>query len=59
MSRVTCQGGVAPNEILASAEGLEALVAQGLEPEPGPPRAVTERIRPDIAKWRGVVAMRS
>ena len=44
------------NEILESAEGKEALVAQGLEPEPGPPEALTERIRSDIEKWRGVVA---
>ena len=44
------------NEILESAEGKEALVAQGLEPEPGPPEALTERIRSEIEKWRGVVA---
>jgi tripartite-type tricarboxylate transporter receptor subunit TctC len=44
------------NDILNSAEGKEALVAQGLEPEGGPPGAVTERIRTDIEKWRGVVA---
>ena len=42
--------------VLVLAEGKEALVAQGLEPEPGPPGAVTERIRSDIEKWRGVVA---
>jgi tripartite-type tricarboxylate transporter receptor subunit TctC len=44
------------NDILSSAEGKEALVAQGMEPEPGPPTALTERIRADIEKWRGVVA---
>jgi tripartite-type tricarboxylate transporter receptor subunit TctC len=44
------------NEILNSAAGKAALVAQGLEPEPGPPGAVTERIRSDIEKWRSVVA---
>jgi tripartite-type tricarboxylate transporter receptor subunit TctC len=44
------------NDILSSAEGKEALVAQGMEPEPGPPAALTERIRGDIEKWRGVVA---
>ena len=44
------------NEILSSAEGKEALIAQGMEPEPGPPEAVTERTRTDIEKWRGVVA---
>jgi tripartite-type tricarboxylate transporter receptor subunit TctC len=42
------------NEILNSADGTEALVAQGMTPEPGPPEAVTERIRGDIEKWRGV-----
>jgi tripartite-type tricarboxylate transporter receptor subunit TctC len=44
------------NEVLASADGKEALAAQGVEAEPGPPEAVTERIRGDTAKWRGVVA---
>ena len=43
------------NEILSSAEGKEALVAQGMEAQPGPPDAVTERIRTDIEKWRAVV----
>jgi tripartite-type tricarboxylate transporter receptor subunit TctC len=42
------------NEILNSADGTEALVAQGMTPEPGPPEAVTDRIRGDIEKWRGV-----
>jgi tripartite-type tricarboxylate transporter receptor subunit TctC len=44
------------NEILKSADTKDALVAQGVEPEPGPPEAVTQRIRADIEKWRGVVA---
>ncbi len=44
------------SEILNSSEGKEALVAQGMEPEPGPPEALTERIRSDIEKWRGVAA---
>jgi tripartite-type tricarboxylate transporter receptor subunit TctC len=44
------------NEILNSAEGKEALIAQGMEPEPGPPDAVTHRIRSDTDKWREVVA---
>jgi tripartite-type tricarboxylate transporter receptor subunit TctC len=44
------------NEILASAETREALVAQGLDADAGPPQALTERIRSDIAKWRGVAA---
>ena len=42
------------NEILKSTEGTEALVAQGMGPEPGPPEALTERIRGDIEKWRSV-----
>ena len=44
------------NDILNSADAKDALTAQGLEPEPGPPEAVTARIRADIDKWRGVVA---
>jgi tripartite-type tricarboxylate transporter receptor subunit TctC len=43
-------------EILSAADAQEALLAQGFEPEPGPPAALAERIRDDIAKWRGVVA---
>jgi len=44
------------NDFLASADGKDALVAQGMEAEPGPPEAVTARIRADTDKWRGVVA---
>src|SRR5262247_1203177 len=44
------------NEILGSADGKAALVAQGMEAEPGPPAAVSERIRSDIRKWREVAA---
>jgi tripartite-type tricarboxylate transporter receptor subunit TctC len=44
------------NAILRAADAREALIAQGVEPEGGPPEAVTERIRGDIEKWRGVVA---
>jgi tripartite-type tricarboxylate transporter receptor subunit TctC len=44
------------NEILSSPETKDAVVAQGTEPEPGPPEAVTERIRADIEKWRALVA---
>jgi tripartite-type tricarboxylate transporter receptor subunit TctC len=44
------------NVILNSAEGKEALIAQGMEPEPGPPEAVTQRIHSDTEKWRDVVA---
>ena len=39
-----------------TSDGTEALVAQGMAPEPGPPEALTERIRGDIEKWRGVAA---
>jgi tripartite-type tricarboxylate transporter receptor subunit TctC len=44
------------NEILAAADGKEALVAQGMEGEPGPPAVVSDRIRSDIQKWRQVAA---
>jgi len=44
------------NDILETAEGKEAMIAQGMAPEPGTPEAVTERTRTDIEKWRGVVA---
>jgi tripartite-type tricarboxylate transporter receptor subunit TctC len=44
------------NEIIESAEGKEALAAQGLESEPGPSDAVSARIRSDIQKWRDVAA---
>jgi tripartite-type tricarboxylate transporter receptor subunit TctC len=33
----------------------DALKIQGIEPEPGPPEAVTAAIKSDIAKWRNVV----
>jgi tripartite-type tricarboxylate transporter receptor subunit TctC len=32
-----------------------ALSEQGIEPEPGPPEALGNRIRADIAKWRDVI----
>jgi tripartite-type tricarboxylate transporter receptor subunit TctC len=44
------------NEILKSREGADVLIAQGMTAEPGPPEAVTQRIRDDIAKWRDVAA---
>ena len=44
------------NDILKSADTRDALIAQGVEPEPGTPEAVTQRIKTDIDKWRGVVA---
>jgi len=44
------------NDILNSADGTEALMAQGMTAEAGAPDAVTQRIRDDIAKWRDVAA---
>jgi tripartite-type tricarboxylate transporter receptor subunit TctC len=44
------------NAILTSAEGKEALIAQALEPDPGPPETITARIRTDTMKWREVAA---
>ncbi|MGE3158416.1 MAG: Bug family tripartite tricarboxylate transporter substrate binding protein [Xanthobacteraceae bacterium] len=44
------------NDILKAADTREALAAQGVEAEPGTPDAVTQRIKTDIDKWRGVVA---
>jgi len=34
----------------------QALTIQGVDPEPGPPEAVSERIKADILKWKDVVA---
>ena len=44
------------NDILNSADAAEALIAQGMTAEPGPPEAVTQRIRADTVKWRDVAA---
>jgi tripartite-type tricarboxylate transporter receptor subunit TctC len=41
---------------VTSPEVQKALAAQGVDPEPGPPAAVGERIKADIVKWRDVVA---
>ena len=43
-------------EILKEPDIVESLQKQGFEPEPGPPEAVTERIRSETAKWRALVA---
>jgi hypothetical protein len=32
-----------------------ALTEQGVEPEPGPPEALGDRMRADIAKWQDVI----
>jgi tripartite-type tricarboxylate transporter receptor subunit TctC len=44
------------NAIIESNEGRQALEAQGLSPEPGAPERLTERIRSDTEKWRGIIA---
>ena len=41
--------------ILALPDIKEALAQQGLEPEPGPPEKVLERIRSETEKWRDLV----
>jgi tripartite-type tricarboxylate transporter receptor subunit TctC len=33
----------------------KALIEQGVEPEPGPPEALAERMRADLAKWHDVM----
>jgi tripartite-type tricarboxylate transporter receptor subunit TctC len=40
---------------VATPEIQRALTIQGVDPEPGPPEAVAERIKADIAKWKDVV----
>ena len=42
--------------VAALPEIQQALTIQGVDPEPGPPEAVAERIRTDIVKWKDVVA---
>jgi tripartite-type tricarboxylate transporter receptor subunit TctC len=44
------------NTILDEPEAKGLIEQQGFEPEPGPPDAVTERVRSEIAKWKLVVA---
>jgi len=41
---------------VAAPEIRQALTIQGVDPEPGPPEAVAERIKADIVKWKDVVA---
>jgi tripartite-type tricarboxylate transporter receptor subunit TctC len=43
-------------EILNAADIKDLLAQQGLVAEAGPPAALTEQIRSDIAKWREVIA---
>jgi tripartite-type tricarboxylate transporter receptor subunit TctC len=42
--------------ILNDAETVEALRKQGFEPDPGPPDAVTARVRSEVEQWRALVA---
>ena len=41
---------------VAAPEIQRALTIQGVDPEPGPPQAVADRIKADIVKWKDVVA---
>jgi tripartite-type tricarboxylate transporter receptor subunit TctC len=41
---------------VATPDIQQALTIQGVDPEPGPPEAVSERIKADIVKWKDVVA---
>ena len=40
---------------VATPEIQQAMTVQGIDPEPGPPEAVSERIKADIVKWKDVV----
>jgi tripartite-type tricarboxylate transporter receptor subunit TctC len=40
---------------VATPETQQALTIQGVDPEPGPPEMVSERIKADIVKWKDVV----
>jgi tripartite-type tricarboxylate transporter receptor subunit TctC len=40
---------------VATPEIQQAMTIQGIDPEPGPPEAVSERIKADIVKWKDVV----
>lgn len=42
--------------ILNDPETSEALRKQGFDPDPGPPEAVTARIRSEVEQWRALVA---
>jgi len=42
--------------ILSEPDTVETLRQQGFEPEPGPPEAVTARVRSETEKWRTLVA---
>jgi tripartite-type tricarboxylate transporter receptor subunit TctC len=42
--------------VAAAADVQQAMKIQGVDPEPGTPESVAERIRTDIVKWKEVVA---
>jgi tripartite-type tricarboxylate transporter receptor subunit TctC len=46
----------AMTDILKEADVIESLQKQGFDPDPGPPAAVTARIRNETEKWRALVA---
>lgn len=46
----------AMTEILKETDVVESLQKQGFDPDPGPPAAVTARIRNETGKWRALVA---
>jgi len=41
--------------VLNDAGVRAALTEQGVEPEPGPPQALGDRMRADVAKWHDVI----
>ena len=42
--------------VAAAADVQQAMKIQGVDPEPGTPESVAERIKADIVKWKEVVA---
>ena len=42
--------------IVGAEDVQKALMAQGVDPEPGAPQVVATQIQNDLAKWREVVA---
>jgi tripartite-type tricarboxylate transporter receptor subunit TctC len=44
------------NAVLTGNEGKDALLAQGVDTQPGTPESLRARITTDIAKWKAVIA---
>ena len=42
--------------VAGSSDVQQAMKLQGVDPDPGSPEAVAERIRADVIKWKEVVA---